>query len=78
MSHHLLSVPALLNEQNALAACRSVGHTEKERNHFEDKLPKVSPAQQLMYANLLLPDAPDDAGPPLQRQRLDDKCSAGT
>ena len=25
-----------------------------------------------MYANLLLPDAPDDAGPPLQRQRLDD------
>ena len=39
MSRHLLSVPALLNEQHAFAACRSVGRTEKASNHSEDKLP---------------------------------------
>ena len=33
------------------------------------RVPQLSPAQQLMCANLLLPEAPDDLQPPLQRQR---------
>ena len=36
---------------------------------------QLSQAQQLLYANLLLPGAPDDLQPPLQRQRVDDPAA---